>query len=194
MPVLVSAVVPVYNDAKRIRHALEALLDQSYPSESLEIIVVNNRSTDETQKVVGEFERRNGGKVTLVHESEIQTSYAARNRGIGAARGEILAFTDSDCVPTRDWVSAGVSALAGDGASCGGGRIEFTFVGGRPNVFEYFDSGPQAGPADLREEGGLRGHRQFLRAQEHLRSLWPVQRRPCLRRRLRVRAPRHRPR
>jgi glycosyltransferase involved in cell wall biosynthesis len=140
MPVFVSAIVPVYNDASGIRLSLERLLSQSYAREAYEIIVVDNGSTDDTIEVVRRLEASNRGMVKLVVEDQVRGSYAARNRGIRAARGEILAFTDADCVPAQDWMEAGVKALQASGAASGGGRVEFTYKADRPNVFEYFDS------------------------------------------------------
>ena len=140
MSVFASVVVPVYNDARRLRSALDALLSQTYPSDCYEVIVADNGSTDTTPRVAEEYAVRRGGTVRLVVEDQIQSSYAARNRGLRAARGEVLAFTDADCVPDPEWLKNGIRALAEPDATCGGGRIVFFYKSARPNVYEYYDS------------------------------------------------------
>lgn len=94
----VSVIVPTYNDATRLRLCLGALEQQSLPRDQFEVIVVDNGSTDDTTDVLAEHPG-------IVAEREPQPgSYAARNRAIEIARGEILAFTDSDCIPAPDWL------------------------------------------------------------------------------------------
>ena len=95
----ISVVVPVYNGRSVISLCIEALLAQDYPTDRREIIVVDNNSTDGTGDIVA------GYPVTLLFERDIQTSYAARNRGLLQARGDIVAFTDADCLPRSDWLS-----------------------------------------------------------------------------------------
>ena len=136
----VSVVVPVLHDVRGIRTCLEALLGQTYPSDRYEIIVADNGSMDGTRTVVEQLRARAGSRLRLVVEDRIRTSYAARNRAIGVARGEVLAFTDADCVPSRTWIERGVCALHAEGATCVGGRIAVTYRGSRPNVYEYWDS------------------------------------------------------
>ena len=102
----VSVIVPVYNGADTIGACLEALLAQDYPADRREIIIVDNNSTDETARVVRAL------PVTYVAERAAQSSYAARNAGVAAARGDLLAFTDADCVPARDWLRRGVAVFA----------------------------------------------------------------------------------
>jgi len=101
----VSVIIPVFNDAPRLRVCLEALSRQSWPRENYEIIVVDNGSSDGSGEVALSF-----SNVQVVREAK-PGSYAARNRGIAAARGDFLAFTDSDCIPSSDWIRAGVAAL-----------------------------------------------------------------------------------
>ncbi len=96
---LVSIVVPAYNAEKPIVSCLEALLRQNFPPQDLEIIVVNDGSTDGTMALIGQFPVR----------SLFQTNQgpaAARNRGAAAAQGEFLLFTDADCVPEPGWTAA----------------------------------------------------------------------------------------
>ncbi len=115
----VSVIIPVYNDAQRLRGCLAALREQTYPVERYEVVVVDNASTEDLRPVVSAFPGYG------FEREDRPGSYAARNQGIAASKGEILAFTDSDCLPEPGWIEAGVRALA-DRPGCGvvGGRIE----------------------------------------------------------------------
>lgn len=115
----VSVIVPVYNSARHIRACLEGLLAQEYPRDGVEIILIDNNSTDASRRIVQEYP-----EITLLEERS-QGAYAARNRGLRHARGELIAFTDADCVPSRDWLRECVSALRepGVGIILGGHRF-----------------------------------------------------------------------
>ena len=115
----VSVIIPIYNDADRLAQCLEALDGQTYSKDRLEILVVDNDSEDNVAGVVQRFER-----VRLLRESRAG-SYAARNRGIREAMGEIIAFTDADCVPSSAWIKRGVRYLVEDpDIGLLGGRID----------------------------------------------------------------------
>jgi glycosyltransferase involved in cell wall biosynthesis len=118
----VSVIIPVFNDAERLQKCLAALENQTYPQDLYEVIVVDNNSDESIEILVNSFKQ-----TVPTHESKLG-SYAARNRGISLAKGKILAFTDSDCIPTSDWIENGVAALFGD-LNCGiiGGKIELFF-------------------------------------------------------------------
>jgi glycosyltransferase involved in cell wall biosynthesis len=94
----VSIIVPVYNGSLTIDALLTSLLALDYPADRCEILIVDNKSTDDTRDRVQRY------PVTLLEETEIQSSDAARNRGVEAAKGEILAFTDADCVVEPNWL------------------------------------------------------------------------------------------
>jgi len=100
---LISVIVPVYNAERYLTQCCEALLDQTYPLDRYEILMVDNNSTDRSYAVIAEFVRKSG-RIQLLSEPE-QGSYAARNLALRQANGRILAFTDPDCVPHRDWLS-----------------------------------------------------------------------------------------
>lgn len=118
---LVSTIIPVYNDAERLRICLACLSVQTYSP--IEAIVVDNGSADldAVAAIANEY-----AFSKLVFEA-MPGSYAARNRGIAEVVGEILAFTDADCAPATDWIEQGIAALRLN-SECVivGGAIEIT--------------------------------------------------------------------
>ena len=116
---VISVIVPVWNDETRIGPCIEALRNQSLRSDLFEIIVVDNASTDSTASVAARYP-----DVVLLHEPR-PGSYAARNAGLARARGEYVAFTDSDCTPQRDWLEHGLSAVGRADVGVVAGRVVF---------------------------------------------------------------------
>ena len=131
---LVSVIVPVYNDAERLSVCLACLQAQSYSP--MEVVVVDNGSRD-LLAVIAVAARYKFAR--LVCETT-PGSYAARNRGIEVAKGEVLAFTDADCVPAMDWIAAGVAVLRSH-PDCGlvAGAIEIVMNNSQHPV-ELFES------------------------------------------------------
>jgi glycosyltransferase involved in cell wall biosynthesis len=103
----VSVIVPVFNDAERLKLCLTALGHQTYPHAQYEIVVVDNGSddVDMTRALVALF-----SNASLTVEPK-PGSYAARNRGLALATGAVIAFTDADCIPADDWLQQGVAQL-----------------------------------------------------------------------------------
>jgi len=95
-PERVSVVVATYNGGRTLRNCLVSLEQLHYPD--YEVIVVNDGSTDDTAVILGDFP-----EVRVITQTNLGLS-AARNSGIEAATGSIVAFTDSDCVADRDWL------------------------------------------------------------------------------------------
>lgn len=130
----ISVIVPAYNDHQLLPLCLDALERQSYPAECYEVIVVDNGSRPPLDEIVSSFRH-----AVLIRESK-RGSYAARNAGIATARGDYLAFTDSDCIPEPDWLEKGVSYLR-KSPDCGlvGGRVEVFPATDRPTGVELFE-------------------------------------------------------
>lgn len=88
---LVSVVIPAFNAAATLRRTLDSVFAQTYAA--LEVIVVDDASTDETPDVIAEYSQSNFRSIRLSRNGGVS---AARNVGIEAARGELIAFLDAD--------------------------------------------------------------------------------------------------
>ena len=114
----VSVVIPHYNDLARLRVCHARLLAQSWPRDQFEIVVADNNSGCGLPAV------QEAAPSALVVPAPIQGAGPARNAGIAASHGTVIALIDSDCVPESDWITEGVAALD-----------RFDFVGGRVFTF-----------------------------------------------------------
>jgi len=101
----VSVIIPVYNDSENLLNCLAAVERQTLHKSKFEVIVVDNGSSRDIGSALKSYPA-----VNTVYEPKVG-SYAARNRGISSSGGDILAFTDSDCIPARDWLEKGLSSL-----------------------------------------------------------------------------------
>lgn len=114
----ISVIIPVFNDPEGIGTCLNALAEQTWPMEGLEVIVVDNDSQPAlTSDQDYPFNLR-------LLKCLTPGSYAARNLGAKNAKGKILAFTDADCTPSPNWLEAGAQALeASSGTELIGGDV-----------------------------------------------------------------------
>ncbi|MEQ8752326.1 MAG: glycosyltransferase [Coleofasciculus sp. G1-WW12-02] len=104
----VSVIVPIYNGAADIPDLIQCLLCQTYPKDQVKYLLVDNNSRDRTPEILQQAAQDAKAQGITLHplsENQIQSSYAARNTGIKASTGEILAFTDADCRPIPQWLS-----------------------------------------------------------------------------------------
>ena len=129
---VVSVIVPAHNAGRSIERLLSALVEQTL-TDPYEIIVVDDASTDATPRRIAQWPT-----VRYLRTDTCAGAYAARNRGLEAARGSILAFTDADCAPTPSWLARGVEALDA-GIDLVAGGIE-TDLAERPSVAALVDS------------------------------------------------------
>lgn len=130
----ISIITPVLNAEEQISTFLEAVRRQGYPREKYEMIIVDNGSTDQTLQKVRSFP-----DVILLERTDIQNPYAARNKGMQYAKGELLVLLDVNCVPFPHWLENGVKRLQHPGVDLAGGQISFTFSEDE-TLGEWYDS------------------------------------------------------
>lgn len=116
----VSVVVAARNEERNLREALQSLLDQDYPD--LEVVVVNDRSTDRTGEILEELRSDSvctadpaGSRLTVLHIQELPAGWLGKNHalyvGAQAADGELLLFTDADVVLAPTAISRAVACM-----------------------------------------------------------------------------------
>lgn len=132
-PPRVSAIIPTYHDWERLELCVQALEKQTLPRDSYEVIVVNNDPADACPNAMLQH------RVRVLAEPR-RGSYAARNAAISVARGEILAFTDSDCIPELDWLEQGVKSFdENPEASRIAGAVQLFFAASKPTAAELHE-------------------------------------------------------
>lgn len=97
-----SIIVPVKNEEKVIGRLLNALLRLNYPKDRVEIIVVEDGSTDNTREICERYAEIGGGNVKILHKPFSNGKPSALNFGVEHACGEVVAFFDADNVPEPD--------------------------------------------------------------------------------------------
>lgn len=120
---LVSVVVPVRNEAAAVEGCLQRLLAQDYPRDRTEILIVDGCSEDGTRGVVERMRERHPKAGLRLLDNPRHTVPPALNLGIRAARGDVIVRMDAHAVPTTDYLSACVAALAASGAANAGGVV-----------------------------------------------------------------------
>lgn len=122
----VSVIIPIYNGETDIPDLVHGLMAQTYPADRVEYLLVDNGSRDRTWELLEQAAidgQTQGVILRPLQESQIQSSYAARNAGIRQAQGEFLAFTDADCRPQPQWLAALVEPFGDPGVGLVAGEI-----------------------------------------------------------------------
>jgi len=118
----VSVVIPTYNRVSKVRHTIDTVLSQTFSD--LEVIVVDDGSSDDTGKVLGETY---GNRIRYYAQVN-QGASVARNKGIEEARGEWIAFLDSDDLWEKDKLEKQIRALEQLGPECGACYTDVRFL------------------------------------------------------------------
>lgn len=141
MTLRVSVVVPTFKRPDLLDRCLTALIAQEFAATDYEVIVVDDAACEETKRQVQCLAERvelSGHTIRYMPVTAVRHPHGpatARNIGWRSAYGEIIAFTDDDCIPTQGWLKAGVAALV-DGIAGASGRI-IVPLPPRPTDYEY---------------------------------------------------------
>lgn len=119
----VSVIIPFKDNHDEVSEIQKRLAAQTYPREKIEIMLIDNGS-----KKIFEGIQIDGYQSKLLKEEDYENSpYSARNRGIEAARGVIIAFIDANSLPEPDWVEQGVTQMMQKEADLIAGDVRFTY-------------------------------------------------------------------
>jgi glycosyltransferase involved in cell wall biosynthesis len=137
-----SIVVPCFNVEHVVGKCINALLVQDYPREKFNIIIVDDRSNDDTGKIIQRYQENE--QVKIIKHFRNRGLSAARNSGIKASKSQIVGFLDSDMVVKKYWAKSMVSELSKDGvvACMGGITLADSLI---PNKLDKFLYNPTRG-------------------------------------------------
>jgi glycosyltransferase involved in cell wall biosynthesis len=148
-----TVVIPTRNRCATLVRVLDALLPQVCAA-GADVVVADNGSTDGTAEALARVTRAAGPVLHTVHEP-LPGATRARNAGIRAARGHVLAFTDDDALPAGNWLAALLAGFTDPSLGVAGGRVALRFEDVRPpwwseplaTYLAAYDLGPA--PLDL---------------------------------------------
>lgn len=131
----ISVVIPAFNEEQLIGKCVRAVKNQTFPKEEYEVLVVDNNSTDKTAEIA----RKLGA--TVIFYNQKQGFSAAKQFGAKRAGGEIIAYTDADSIPDKNWLATidklmqnkKLVYIGGTILSTGGALMNFFFI-----LFDYF--------------------------------------------------------
>ena len=101
----ISIVIPTYNRADLLKQCLESILIQDYSASKYQLIIVNDGSTDDTEKNVDHIRSARDNEILYIRQENLGHS-VARRKGFLAAQGDIIVSLDDDCIPWAGWLEA----------------------------------------------------------------------------------------
>ncbi len=127
----ISVIIPAFNSERTLYKCLESIYQCDYPKNKLEVILVDNNSTDETLLVAERF------RETLVVKEKKQGRSCARNTGASQASSEFLFFLDSDVFIEKDYFKELISVLSRQGVGAVQGKIIPSDIDGQESINRY---------------------------------------------------------
>jgi glycosyltransferase involved in cell wall biosynthesis len=101
----ISVIIPVFQDRDGLLDTVESLIAQDFPRDQYEIVIADNNSQDGTKQAAIELQNTYPDLIRVIHQDRIQNSYATRNAGVRAAKGQICCFIDADMKADVDYLA-----------------------------------------------------------------------------------------
>ncbi len=162
-PYLFTVIIPTYNRLSEIRELLTSLRDQVYPTDSFEVLIVDDGSSDQTGEYVEKFGKESSLNLRFIRQDH-QGPGAARNLGMKHARGKYFLFIDSDCIAHPRWLQAYADTVSRQDVAGFGGpdrvRADFTPL---QKAIDY-------SMTSFLTTGGIRGHSKKKLSKYYPRS------------------------
>jgi len=122
----ISVVIPAFNRSALLPDLIAGLSEQSLDSGEFEVVVVDNGSTDNTFSLLTDLVPTLAINLRVVSNPDCNRGPApARNLGVQVSRGDIIAFTDSDCRPASDWLASGLAVFCDENVAMATGPVDF---------------------------------------------------------------------
>ena len=102
----VSVIVLIHNSQGTIRKCMDALVNQTY--KNFELIIVNDHSTDKSIEIIQYYKDK---RIRIINNPKRNNIASGRNIGFREAKGDLIFYTDSDCIPLSNWLEEGVSRI-----------------------------------------------------------------------------------
>ena len=132
---LVSAIIPAYRRTDRLRKAVESLLSQDLSRDQYEVIVVDSSPDDGNAEMIKDLQAGASGRLRFFHKSP-EGPGPSRNLGAAVALGQYLAFMDSDCIASSEWLREGIASFTEEVGLVQGRTIPEP---GKPHsIFNYY--------------------------------------------------------
>ena len=135
-----SVIIPTYGRPTHFRDALVSLMQQDWPAEAYEIVVVDNKPSDHLARVVDEMRSGDGPAIHYVPEPKVGL-HNARHAGARAAAGDVLVYVDDDIIAHPGWLRAMVEAFEDADVGMVAGRVVPQWEGPRPTWLGQFRPG-----------------------------------------------------
>ncbi len=115
----ISIIIPAHNEAGNISRLLDSISKQTIPANNIQTIIVSNCSTDNTVALAKKFE------VEVMEVNDAKSPYIARNKALAIAKGDVIVFTDGDCIAKPQWLEEGVRIMEEKNVDLVGGKITY---------------------------------------------------------------------
>ena len=131
----ISVIVLVHNSQKTIRKCMNALINQTY--KNFELIIVDDQSTDKTIEIIQSYKDK---RITTINNPNRNNIASGRNIGFKVAKGDLIFYTDSDCIPLSNWLEEGVGKINGNDIITGITFYEYPCHSFKHRVVQGWDS------------------------------------------------------